>query len=68
MTFSPDGQHVAFWTPTRGSWEVLAAGVDSWSQQACEIAGRNLSIDEWDRFFPGAVPYVVQCDQFPAGN
>ncbi|MGH2521863.1 MAG: hypothetical protein ACRDH2_05090, partial [Anaerolineales bacterium] len=42
-------------------WDVSAA---SWQARACEIAGRNLSPDEWEQFMPGQ-PYRKVCEQFP---
>ena len=39
----------------------------SWQAQACEIAGRNLSIIEWEWFIADE-PYRLTCPQWPAGN
>jgi WD40 repeat protein/DNA-binding SARP family transcriptional activator len=39
----------------------------TWTDRACRIAGRNLTHDEWTRFFPSRV-YRATCPQWPAGT
>ena len=39
----------------------------SWKTQACEIAGRNLTLTEW-QWFMGDKPYKQTCLQWPAGE
>jgi WD40 repeat protein len=39
---------------------------DTWEEQACEAAGRNLSFFEWEQFFPTEV-YRLTCPQWPSG-
>jgi WD40 repeat protein len=39
---------------------------DSWEEQACESAGRNLTFFEWNQFFPDE-GYRVTCPQWPSG-
>jgi class 3 adenylate cyclase/WD40 repeat protein/RecA/RadA recombinase len=55
--------------------EVVASGarvaiwdVDptSWRAKACEVAGRNLTRDEWTRYLPTGAPYRATCPQFPS--
>jgi WD40 repeat protein len=64
VVFTHDGRHL--WT----------AGVDSavsawdlepgrWLARACELAGRNLTQDEWRQYLPER-PYRQTCAQFPA--
>ena len=36
-----------------------------WRQQACALAGRNLTRAEWARYLPGEPPRPT-CPQFPA--
>ncbi len=36
-----------------------------WRQQACAMAGRNLTRSEWARYLPGETPRAT-CSQFPA--
>jgi hypothetical protein len=35
--------------------------------RACRIAGRNLTRDEWEQYYPNR-PYEVTCRQWPAGT
>ena len=42
--------------------------VDSWSTLACDLAGRNMTLREWDDFGPSDEPYRATCPQFPANN
>ena len=37
---------------------------NQWGERACAIAGRNLTDDEWDQFFPRR-PYEPTCPQWP---
>ena len=39
---------------------------DTWQENACDAAGRNFSLFEWQRFFPDD-PYRVTCPQWPSG-
>jgi WD40 repeat protein len=38
---------------------------DFWAEQVCFAAGRNLTEDEWEEFFPG-LEYQVTCDRWRA--
>jgi hypothetical protein len=40
---------------------------ESWRDQACEIAGRNLTMTEW-RYFFGDKPYHLTCPRWAAGE
>jgi WD40 repeat protein len=40
--------------------------VDSWLDTACGAAGRNLTLEEWQRYGPEEVPYQATCPQWPA--
>jgi hypothetical protein len=55
---------------------LLVAGVDgrtwtvdtrrsSWIDRACTVAGRNLTLEEWEEHFPRR-PYEVTCEEWPA--
>ena len=45
-------------------WDV---DPESWQQQACWLAGRNLTQAEWERYLP-EMPYEKTCAQWPAGE
>jgi hypothetical protein len=46
-------------------WDLDA---DHWEAAACKVAGRNLTQDEWQRYFPNAGHYRVTCPGYPAGR
>ena len=45
-------------------WNVQAA---AWRETACRMADRNLTREEWSRFF-GLAAYRETCPGFPAGK
>jgi hypothetical protein len=36
-----------------------------WRHEACRLAGRNLTDDEWARYLPGQGPRRRTCPQYP---
>lgn len=42
--------------------------VESWPDIACQAAGRNLTLGEWDQFGPAGEPYNATCPQWPAAS
>jgi hypothetical protein len=50
--FVPNSQHVlaVYATGDALVWDV---DPERWKRQACAVAGRNLTRDEWDEFLPG---------------
>lgn len=40
---------------------------DAWEAHACTVAGRNLTLGEWDELFPGQA-YRTTCAEFPTGE
>lgn len=40
---------------------------DSWLKKACEMAGRNFTLNEWHQYFPDE-EYRLTCKQWPAGQ
>jgi len=44
---------------------VADTRTSTWTDRACRIAGRNLTRDEWEQFFPSR-PYRATCSQWPA--
>ena len=63
-TFTPDGRHLA----ANGlflklnHWDV---DPDTWQEQACLAAGRNLTADEWRSFIGVDEPYQATCPRWP---
>ena len=37
----------------------------TWRDDACALAGRNLTQQEWDRYLPDDGPRHATCPQFP---
>ena len=56
---SPDGQRVvaSYENGDAADWSISPA---DWSAQACRIAGRTLSTDEWAKYLPRR-PYAPAC-------
>ena len=50
-----------------GHTNAVTATPATWVRQACGLAGRNLSQQEWDRYVGAGTPYVRQCAQYPPG-
>jgi WD domain, G-beta repeat len=65
VAFSPDGKLLA--TTSDDHTTRLWATPSTWIGQSCELAGRNLSQQEWDRYIGTTTPYVRQCAQYPPG-
>jgi WD40 repeat protein len=63
--FSPDGRFLV----TSGAdshamlWDLR---LETWRTRACEIAGRNLTREEWRVYLPEGRPYRTTCKQWPA--
>ena len=76
LMFNPDGDRLI----SAGCWigesqEPCSSGEirwwdmdpESWIERACEIAGRNLTQEEWEMYFPEE-NYRLTCPQWPAGE
>jgi WD40 repeat protein len=61
VAFSPDGKTLA-----TGGDELILWDLDpsSWIEQACQRAGGNFTLAEWERYFPDE-KYRRICDQWP---
>ncbi len=38
----------------------------TWAATACEVAGRNLTVAEWEQHMPDGEPYRATCPDFPS--
>ena len=49
-----------------GDYSVLVWSQDGadWVKKACDLAGRNLNLEEWSQIFPGKT-YQQTCNDFP---
>jgi WD40 repeat protein len=66
VAYLPDGAGLLVSALDGRTWTVDTRPT-AWVEQACRIAGRNLTKNEWQQFFPNR-PYEVTCRQWPAGN
>ncbi len=64
---SPDGMRLAAGNRTGGAtiWDL---DPELWRRRACEIAGRNLTHSEWDRYLSQLGPYRQTCPEWPPGD
>jgi WD40 repeat protein len=69
VTFSPDGKQLAsvgfsqFPTSTITLWDIT---INAWQDQACALANRNLTKDEWKQFVGGDIDsYRKVCPTLP---
>ena len=63
-----EGKQLAF-TGLDGTvtfWDVSKDPRELWKEQACSIAGRNLTQDEWQQHL-GDRPYEKTCPQYSEG-
>ena len=66
ITYRPDSESLVI-ASTDGTTWTADTRVDQWDDRACALAGRNLSLVEWERFFPNA-SYEPTCPQWSAGT
>jgi WD40 repeat protein/class 3 adenylate cyclase len=66
VAYTPDGRYL-FSAYADGSAYRWPATVDAWADQACRVAGRNFTSEEWQRFVAGR-SYERVCPGLPAGR
>jgi len=64
--FDDDG-HLVVWNTAQPGLSIVPISVEAWIDTACTIAGRNLTIAEWEFHLPGR-PYESTCPQWPPGQ
>jgi WD40 repeat protein len=69
VAFTPDGRTLIASDGAAPRGQVVGFDIDpnSWQRQACAIAGRNLTRDEWRQYLGGR-RYNKTCSQWPAGQ
>jgi WD40 repeat protein len=67
VTFGPDGSWLIS-VGTEGRLNLRQLDPLALQQQACALAGRNLSQIEWQLYLPAGTPYARTCAQFPDGD
>lgn len=76
LIFSPDGKSLISSGCSPGEFQNLCEveeirlwnlDVESWIESACIAAGRNLTLDEWEKYFPN-IDYQITCPQWPTGD
>ena len=66
LTFSPDGQWLVAGSVEKPAllWQM---NLDKLTARACQAAGRNFTLEEWDRYFRSE-PYRQTCSEWPAAS
>ncbi len=57
-----DAQTDSVWVATSSLLVRIPLNPEQWVERACEIVGRNLTDDEWERLVPGDDPPQSACD------
>src|SRR5262249_50101264 len=65
-SFSSDGKSMLVPSPSGST--VWSLDPTQWLQDACTLAGRDLTREEWDHYFSAFGPYRSTCSWGPAGG
>ena len=65
ISYRRDGTGLVIASTDERTW-TADTRIERWVDRACAIAGRNLSREEWDQFFPDRA-YERTCQQWPDG-
>ncbi len=57
----PDGAEMAIGGGTAAGTALWSLDPDVWREQLCELAGRNLTLEEWERYLAWSGPYHTTC-------
>jgi len=60
---SPDGTVMIGWGDY-GNFDLIDIDFNSWVKKACHIAGRNLTLKEWQTYYTPDRPYQVTCPEW----
>ena len=63
IAFSEDGSILA--VPTEDQVTLWNFDTDTWDDIACEVAGRNMTAEEWEVFGPRTIERRATCDEDP---
>lgn len=66
LAWTTGGIYVAAIESNQATLTRWAVNPDQMMTSACELAGRNMTQEEWAHYLPG-VSYDLTCDQFPPG-
>jgi class 3 adenylate cyclase/WD40 repeat protein len=61
-SFAPDGRTMVL--PASQGTTIWDLDPSHWTSDACTLAGRDLTRDEWDRYFSAIGPYRHSCARF----
>jgi WD40 repeat protein len=67
LAFSPDGETLISrsWDESILIWDI---SLETLSERACRLVGRNLSGEEWRQFIGPEAPYERTCPDLPSGE